>query len=55
MITNIEIYRMYGHEINKFICRYDNHKSKHCFKNISEDDKQRQINNYFESHCKDLL
>lgn len=35
--------------------RYDNHKSKHCFKNISEEDKQRQINNYFESHCKDLL
>ena len=23
--------------------------------NISEEDKQRQINNYFESHCKDLL
>lgn len=35
--------------------RFDNRKNKNCFKNISEEDKQRQINNYLEAHCNAFL
>lgn len=35
--------------------RIEHLKEKHCFRHIPETDKQKQINNYFEAHCKDYL